>query len=248
MAQRAALAETISAADAARYGEAAGETGGAYLITGGLGGIGLALAAWLAKAASARLLLTSRRSLPPREAWEALLAEPAADEENAAIVKAIRDMEALGGTVMTAAADAADLAAMEAAIDKAREWWGEFDGVIHAAGVPGNGRLAVLQDRPGDPIGSCAESRWSSGAGAAAWERATGFHRVDELDQFDHGKSWHMRLCRGQRRVRQLRRERRAAGRLEACGRDQLGSMARDRDGCKSWLLRITCARRGTCF
>jgi acyl transferase domain-containing protein len=121
--------------------------GGAYLITGGLGGIGLALAAWLAKAASGRLLLTSRRSLPPREVWEALLAEPAADEENAAIVKAIRDMEALGGTVMTAAADAADLAAMEAAIDKARECWGEFDGVIHAAGVPGNGQLAVLQDR-----------------------------------------------------------------------------------------------------
>ena len=61
--------------------------GGSYLITGGLGGIGLALAAWLAKVASARFLLTSRRSLPPREAWEALLAEPERDEKNAAIIK-----------------------------------------------------------------------------------------------------------------------------------------------------------------
>ena len=61
--------------------------GGAYLITGGLGGIGLALAAWLAKAASARLLLTGRRSLPPRQTWDALLAEPAVDERTAAIIR-----------------------------------------------------------------------------------------------------------------------------------------------------------------
>ena len=47
---------------------------------------------------------------------------------------------------MTAVADAADLAAMETAIGKSRECWGGLDGVIHAAGVPGNGRLAVLQD------------------------------------------------------------------------------------------------------
>jgi phthiocerol/phenolphthiocerol synthesis type-I polyketide synthase E len=120
--------------------------GGTYLITGGLGGIGLALAAWLAKAASARLLLTSRRSLPPRQAWDALLAEPAGDERTVAIIHAIRDIEAAGGEVMTAVADAADLAAMATAIGKARECWGGLDGVIHAAGVPGNGRIAVLQD------------------------------------------------------------------------------------------------------
>jgi phthiocerol/phenolphthiocerol synthesis type-I polyketide synthase E len=120
--------------------------GGAYLITGGLGGIGLALAAWLAKAVSARLLLTSRRSLPPREAWDALLADPAEDERTVAIIHAIRDIEAAGGKVMTAVADAADLAAMETAICTVRECWGGLDGVIHAAGVAGNGRIAVLQD------------------------------------------------------------------------------------------------------
>jgi phthiocerol/phenolphthiocerol synthesis type-I polyketide synthase E len=120
--------------------------GGSYLITGGLGGIGLALAAWLAKVASARLLLTSRRSLPPREAWQGLIAAPAAEEESVRIIKAIRNIEGMGGTVMTAVADAADLVAMEAAIAKFRERWGALDGVIHAAGVPGNGRLAVLQD------------------------------------------------------------------------------------------------------
>ena len=47
---------------------------------------------------------------------------------------------------MTAAADAADHAAMSAAITAARIRWGALDGVIHAAGVPGNGRIAVRQE------------------------------------------------------------------------------------------------------
>jgi acyl transferase domain-containing protein len=134
---------TLPAADAT---ELPLKQGGSYLITGGLGGIGLALAAWLAKAASARVLLTGRRPLPPAETWDALLAGPEEDERVAAIIKAIRDIEAMGGTVMTAVADAADLAAMRAAIAKAQECWGGLDGVIHAAGVPGNGTIAALQD------------------------------------------------------------------------------------------------------
>ena len=40
---------------------------GVYLITGGLGGIGLTLARWLAANTSARLMLTARTPLPPRE-------------------------------------------------------------------------------------------------------------------------------------------------------------------------------------
>nr|WP_294524335.1 type I polyketide synthase [uncultured Rhodopila sp.] len=120
--------------------------GGVYLITGGLGGIGLALAAWLAEKATARLLLTGRRALPPREQWRALLANPVAEAGIVTIIKAIRDLEALGAEVMTAVADAADVSAMAAAIGTARACWGGIDGVIHAAGVPGNGRISVLQD------------------------------------------------------------------------------------------------------
>src|SRR5262249_38345111 len=48
---------------------------GVYLITGGLGGIGLKLAKWLASTTSARLLLTTRRDFPPSEHWGALLAQ-----------------------------------------------------------------------------------------------------------------------------------------------------------------------------
>src|SRR5262249_60023873 len=43
---------------------------GVYLITGGLGGVGFVLAATLAHASKARLVLTSRSKMPPRETWD----------------------------------------------------------------------------------------------------------------------------------------------------------------------------------
>jgi acyl transferase domain-containing protein/2-polyprenyl-3-methyl-5-hydroxy-6-metoxy-1,4-benzoquinol methylase/aryl carrier-like protein len=44
--------------------------GGVYLITGGLGGIGLVLAEHLAREVQAKLVLLSRSGLPPRGEWE----------------------------------------------------------------------------------------------------------------------------------------------------------------------------------
>jgi phthiocerol/phenolphthiocerol synthesis type-I polyketide synthase E len=119
---------------------------GVYLITGGLGGVGLALAEWVADRAAVRLLLTARRALPPREAWDALLARPDADARSVRIIQSVRKIEALGGEVIVAAADAADRNAMANAIEQARLRWGGVDGVIHAAGIAGDGRIAVRQD------------------------------------------------------------------------------------------------------
>jgi phthiocerol/phenolphthiocerol synthesis type-I polyketide synthase E len=121
--------------------------GGVYLITGGLGGIGLKLAGWLAGAVAARLLLTARRRLPPREDWEALLSQPGASDWSVPVIRAISEIEAAGGEVITAAADVSDRAAMRKAIDAACLSWGPLDGVIHSAGVPGSGRLAFLKER-----------------------------------------------------------------------------------------------------
>jgi hypothetical protein len=49
---------------------------GVYLITGGLGGIGLVMANYLAQTAKARLVLISRAGLPPREEWSKRLELP----------------------------------------------------------------------------------------------------------------------------------------------------------------------------
>ena len=97
---------------------------GVYLITGGLG---LEIARWLATTVRSRLLLTSRSG---------------ATDHNR---DAIRALEAAGAEVRVAAADAADVAAMKQAIDRANEQWGAFDGIVHAAGVPGAGEPSFLE-------------------------------------------------------------------------------------------------------
>ena len=89
---------------------------GTYLITGGTGGMGLAIARWLATAVSARLLLLARTPVPPRVEWDRWIEVHGTDDRVARIIVAVREIEASGGEVRLAAADAADREAMLRAI------------------------------------------------------------------------------------------------------------------------------------
>jgi acyl transferase domain-containing protein len=115
---------------------------GVYLITGGLGGIGLSLAKHLAQAWQARLVLLGRGFVPPRADWEALVAAP--DQPHALRQKLQRllELEQLGAQVLAVQADVCDCAQMQAAVGRARERFGAIHGVIHAAGVSGGGVIA----------------------------------------------------------------------------------------------------------
>jgi len=122
-------------------GEAPLRERGVYLITGGLGGLGLTIARHLAKTLRARLVLTGRSPLPPREEWFALVEGEHADGEGASArkVRALLEIEELGGEVLAAAVDAADPEAMAELLARTRERFGTLDGVFHLAGVPGGG-------------------------------------------------------------------------------------------------------------
>jgi len=109
---------------------------GVYLITGGLGGLGLTIARHLARSFEARLILTGRSPLPPREEW-AQVAE--GDGASARKVRALLEIEELGGEVSAEAVDAADPEATAALLARARERFGGIDGIFHLAGVPGGG-------------------------------------------------------------------------------------------------------------
>ena len=86
---------------------------GVYLLTGGLGGLGLVLAEGLATKANARLVLTGRTPLPPREAWSNLAGRaPQGRPHQPAPPKAIQQIEEAGGQVLPLAADVADPEAM----------------------------------------------------------------------------------------------------------------------------------------
>ncbi|MGZ4433118.1 MAG: type I polyketide synthase, partial [Trebonia sp.] len=115
---------------------------GVYLVTGGLGDIGLRVARHLAASVGARLILTGRRHLPERADWEDYLAANGQDWVSANI-RAIRELESLGSEVLPISVDVADERAMRMALDAAVERFGRIDGVFHAAGVAGAGVVAM---------------------------------------------------------------------------------------------------------
>jgi acyl transferase domain-containing protein len=117
--------------------------GGVYLITGGLGGIGLEVAGWLARQVGAKLVLTSRSAFPPRDAWNAWLAAHEATDATSRRIRSIQRLEALGAEVMVARADAADEAGMLSLVDEVIGRFGDLHGVVHAAGVAAGARIAA---------------------------------------------------------------------------------------------------------
>ncbi|SFC87958.1 type I polyketide synthase [Streptomyces aidingensis] len=145
--------------------------GGVYLITGGLGGIGLAMAEQLARACRARLVLFGRRGLPPRERWRSIADGTAeASEQIRARVRRVLDVLEQGGEVEIVEGDVAEPADVLRAVELARERFGALHGVLHTAGVPGTGLMQFKQ--PGDAEQVLAPKLAGSRALDAALERA----------------------------------------------------------------------------
>jgi phthiocerol/phenolphthiocerol synthesis type-I polyketide synthase B len=107
----------------------------AYLVTGGLGDVGLHLARAMAANGARRLVLVGRTALPPRDSWSRL----SPDDPAARRVAAIREIEAQGVAVHTAALDVSDERQLTAFLERyAAEAWPPIRGVVHAAGTLDN--------------------------------------------------------------------------------------------------------------
>ena len=97
---------------------------GLYLVTGGLGDVGLALARGLVEAGARRLLLVGRRAADERQRAE------------------VQRLEALGARVETAQVDVADRAAVRELLRHVDEAGTPLRGIIHAAGVADDGTVS----------------------------------------------------------------------------------------------------------
>ncbi|MBA3531014.1 MAG: SDR family NAD(P)-dependent oxidoreductase, partial [Ardenticatenales bacterium] len=116
---------------------------GTYLITGGLGGLGITFAEHLSQTVQANLVLVGRSDFPARELWDAWLTSHEAGDTTSRKIRQLREMEARGSQLLIAAADVTDEAAMRQVVTAARERFGAIHGVIHAAGVPAGGLVQL---------------------------------------------------------------------------------------------------------
>jgi acyl transferase domain-containing protein len=128
----------VETADAA--GKSPWREGGVYLLTGGLGGIGLIVADHLATTAKAKLVLVGRRGLPARSLWDEWVRLRPGDRTTG-LVQRIRELERRGAEVQIAAADVTDREAMAAVVRSARAKFGALHGIVHAAGVLDDGLI-----------------------------------------------------------------------------------------------------------
>lgn len=104
---------------------------GVYLITGGLGGVGMVVARRLAREVKARLVLVGRTPVPmPGETVPQKF-------------RAVEELRELGAEVLVLRANVADEGEMSAALETAREHFGAIHGIIHAAGVLDDGLIQM---------------------------------------------------------------------------------------------------------
>lgn len=106
---------------------------GVYLITGGLGKIGLRLGQELARKYQARLVLMTRSSFPERSEWDSLLTQSSRDEFIVGRIEAIRKMEEAGAEVIVARADVSNPKDVRRILSEAQNRFGQLNGVFHLA-------------------------------------------------------------------------------------------------------------------
>jgi acyl carrier protein len=111
--------------------------GGVYLVTGGTGGLGLEVAKGLARTGlRPKLVLVSRGAEPDEPRTRA----------------AVEELQALGAEVRVQACDVADARSLARVLDVTAVHFGPVNGVLHLAGVPGNGMLAVRRREDAEAV------------------------------------------------------------------------------------------------
>ena len=120
---------------------------GVYIITGGLGNIGLVLARYLAERFQARLVLTGRSPFPAREEWPGWLSQHGENDNISRKIGKLLEIERLGAEVVVMTANAAVHEEMVEVVRQTRQRFGQINGVIHGAGDMGQYPISRISRR-----------------------------------------------------------------------------------------------------
>lgn len=110
---------------------------GTYVITGGIGGIGLELADYIASQGKVKIFLLNRSTFPSRESWGHILKDDT-DKGLCLKINKLLSIESKGGEVFLMSVDICEFKALELVFKDIRKH-GTIRGIIHAAGIPGEG-------------------------------------------------------------------------------------------------------------
>ena len=105
--------------------------------------MGLELAASIGTEVRATLVLLDSAEMPKRDEWKAWLADHGEDNAVGRAVMKIESLERSGSTAVVMRADITDADELKRTIGRIRGRYGRVDGVVHAAGVPGGGVIAL---------------------------------------------------------------------------------------------------------
>lgn len=111
---------------------------GAYVITGGTGGIGLEIAKYLSALKKINIVLIGVSKLPERHLWPDII-ERGQDKKLCTKLEGIIQIEKLGASVDYYSADVSDEFEMRTVISRIRAEYGRINGVVHSAGIAGDG-------------------------------------------------------------------------------------------------------------
>lgn len=139
--------------------------GATYLVTGGLGGFGLATATFLAERGARHLALLSRSGASTPEAQESL-----------------RRLKALGVTARVFAADVADLSQLGAVLDEVDATMPPLRGIVHSA--------AMFDDRPAAQLRRDSLDRVLQPKAAGAWHLHSLTRELDFFVLYSSIASW----------------------------------------------------------
>jgi len=120
---------------------------GIYLITGGFGGMGRTIAKALAHDYQAKLILTGRVELPPRDKWEHWLLNNNKEDVVSQRLQQILDLEKAGAEVLPYQVDIADFSSMEIMLQSSTRIFGKINGVFHCAGLADYAGIIQLRSR-----------------------------------------------------------------------------------------------------